>query len=104
MEENQYTTDQAELQKIYLRLSDLVGKIRIVDARLKSSIQYMEYIAGGLDVMVSYADFLAEIISTRSQRGVGKSGGISIAPIEQLPTFKEFKKMKDENDEDEIPF
>lgn len=106
MEENNRTTDteRSELQAIYLRLSDLVGKIRIVDARLKSSIQYMEYIAGGLDVLVSYADFLAENISTKSQKGIGQSGGFSISPIEQLPTFKEFRKMKEENDEAEIPF
>jgi hypothetical protein len=106
MEENNKTTnpDRAELQAIYLRLSDLVGKIRIVDARLKSSIQYMEYIAGGLDVLVSYADFLAENFSTRSQKGIGQSGGLCISPTEQLPTFKEFRKMKEENDEAEIPF
>lgn len=106
MEESFKRTDpeREELQKIYLRLSDLVGKIRIVDARLKSSIQYMEYIAGGLDVLVSYTDFLAETISTRSQKGIGQSGGFSISPIDQLPTFKEFRKMKDETDEDEIPF
>ncbi|MBX2896370.1 MAG: hypothetical protein KF763_13055 [Cyclobacteriaceae bacterium] len=106
MEENYKTTnpERAELQAIYLRLSDLLGKIRTIDARLKSSIQYMEYIAGGLDVLVSYADFLAENISTKSQKGIGQSGGFSISPIEQLPTFKEFRKMKEENYEDETPF
>lgn len=106
MEENQNTKDyeRAELQKIYLRLSELVGKIRIIDARLKSSIQYTEYVAGGVDVLVSYADFLAETVSTRTQNRTGNTGGICISPIEQLPTFKEFRKMKEEDDEDEIPF
>lgn len=106
MEENNRTTDteRSELQAIYIRLSDLVGKIRIVDARLKSSIQYMEYIASGLDALVSYADFLAEKISTKSQKGIGQAGGFSISPIDQLPTFKEFRKMKEDDEEDEIPF
>lgn len=94
--------EPSDLQIIHTQLSELVGKVRAIDTRVRNLITFSEYIAGNLDLTISYTDFLADTISRDRYNQQIKSS--YLVPSDRIPTFDQFKKIQIEEQDSEIPF
>lgn len=89
-------------QQINLHFLELVDKVRALDRRVRGLVTYSEYIARNLDLSVSYAEYLSKIISRDRNSLTFKA--FDISPNEKVPTFEDFKRIRLEKDDEEIPF
>jgi len=89
-------------QKINLHFLEVVGKVRELDRRVRGLVNYSEYIASNLDLSVSYAEYLSRVILRDRNSLTFKA--FDISPNERVPSFEEFKRIRLEKDDEEIPF
>ena len=81
-----------EIYTLNYQIEQLNARLILLSNRERDIARYTEYIAKNLDVLINYAEHLAEVYSSNmSGQKLGNSG---LASPRHAPTFDEYKEIR----------